>query len=502
MKIELIEKKLEAHATPLLLVPVLSNQMKFPAALDFLEAKLAPLPQQVFQSGDFSAKMNEKRLLYTSEGKIPRLVLMGLGKSEELNLEKVREFFGACFQTAREYRLGKVSIYWEESLVPEGKWAEFLVEAVSALEMPALKLGEWKTPGEDEPPPLEQVYLLLPDAPKSIRAWLEQAQKVAEGVNLARRMANLPANLLTPEGFVEKIRELKKQYGWKLEILDRKELEKRGFGALLAVARGSENPPYLAIATYHGPRAKKTVAVVGKGVTFDSGGISLKPSKNMEEMKYDMSGAAVALGTLVSVSATRLPLNLVAAFPLVENLPSGKATRPGDVVVSYSGQSIEVINTDAEGRLILADALSYVEKKYQPDCLVDLATLTGAVVVALGHLAAAVFASEEEHQKQLQQAAEISGERLWPLPLWDDYAELMKSPIADIRNISTQPGAGTITAAKFLQKFVEKTPWIHLDIAGTAYNMPEKNYRPKGPSGFGVRLLWYWLRNLAEKRPA
>ncbi len=494
MKIEILKKKFESHATPLLVVPVLSDRKDFPAALDFLAEQLAPTPQQVFRSEDFTAKKGEKRLLYAAEGGIPRVVLMGVGKKEELNLETVREFFGACYKTAREYRVPEVSIYWEEALVPEGKWLEFLVEAVSALEVPALKLEEWKTPGEDEPPAVEQAHLLLPDAPGSAKEWLEQAEKVAEGVNLARRMANLPSNLLTPERFVEKIKELKKQYGWKLEILDEKELERRGFGALLAVARGSENPPYLVVASYKAPRAKKTVAVVGKGVTFDSGGISLKPSRNMEEMKYDMSGAAVALGTLVSVSATRLPVNLVAAFPLVENLPSGKATRPGDVVKSYSGKSIEVINTDAEGRLILADALSYVEKKYQPDCMVDLATLTGAVVVALGHLAAAVFATEEEYLRQLQEAGDISGERLWPLPLWDEYAELMKSPIADVRNISTQPGAGTITAAKFLQKFVENTPWIHLDIAGTAYNMPEKSYRPKGPTGFGVRLLWYWLK--------
>jgi leucyl aminopeptidase len=225
--------------------------------------------------------------------------------------------------------------------------------------------------------------------------------------------------------------------------------------------------------------------MVGKGVTFDSGGISIKPSKNMEEMKYDMCGAAAVLGAMRAISLSKLPVRALAVMPLVENMPSGKAVRPGDIVRSYSGKYVEIINTDAEGRLILADAISYVEKNYRPDFIIDLATLTGAVVVALGNMTAGVMTPSTRFLNLLQEAAAITGEKIWELPLWDEYQEMMKSKIADIPNISGKSGAGTITAAIFLKAFVEKTEWAHLDIAGTAYGMPEKSYRPEGATALG-----------------
>jgi leucyl aminopeptidase len=321
---------------------------------------------------------------------------------------------------------------------------------------------------------------------------------MGDSINLARRLAEYPSNLMTPATFVEEVRHLAKENEWDLEILTEKELHKKGFGALLAVAQGSDNPPYLAVAEYAHPTAAKTLAMVGKGVTFDTGGISIKPSKNMEEMKYDMCGAAAVLGALRAISLTGLPIRALAVMPLVENMPSGKAIRPGDIVRSYSGKYVEIINTDAEGRLILADAISYVEKNYRPDYIVDMATLTGAVVVALGNIAAGVMTPSRRLLNLLQEAADISGEKIWELPLWDEYQEMMKSRIADIPNISGKSGAGTITAAIFLKAFVENTEWAHLDIAGTAYGMPEKSYRPEGATGFGVNLMWQVARLLSE----
>jgi leucyl aminopeptidase len=254
----------------------------------------------------------------------------------------------------------------------------------------------------------------------------------------------------------------------------------------------------MVVAQYRHPAAKRKLAFIGKGVTFDSGGISIKPSRRMEEMKYDMCGAAAVLGAMAAISCTKIPCHLIGGFPLVENMPSGKASRPGDIVKGYAGKSVEIINTDAEGRLILADALSYIEKKFRPDFMIDLATLTGSVEVALGRLAAGLLTRNEYLLETLQQAAERSGEKVWPLPLWEDYQDLVKSKIADMRNVGTKSQAGTITAAIFLQKFVEKTPWAHLDIANTAYDMPEKSYRPAGASGFGVKLLWHWVNHMAR----
>ncbi len=283
-------------------------------------------------------------------------------------------------------------------------------------------------------------------------------------------------------------------------MLGKNEMKKLGMGALLGVAQGSQEPPALIVLEYRGGRkTEPPVVIVGKGITFDTGGISLKPPANMDEMKMDMSGGGVTLGTLQAAAALKLPVNVIGLVPATENMPSGTAIKPGDVLKSMSGKTIEVLNTDAEGRLVLADALAYAAR-YKPQAVIDLATLTGAVVVALGHSAAAVLGNDETLVKKLITSGESTGERLWQLPLWEEHEKAMKSQLADLKNIAGPGvGAGTITGAAFLKAFAGDQPWAHLDIAGTAWG-DEKPYVPKGPSGFGVRLLVDYLEHVAAGR--
>ncbi len=498
MKINFHTNRFENIKTDVLILPIFEGMKKLPAALSFLEKHILPSFEILLKRIVQEKKGNKKITVYSTHAGFPLIILLGMGKTDDWSLEKARQLWGSFVLTGRELQQKKIAVYWDNGYPETEHSGWFIGEAVSALYTAGYSVNEFLTDKTELEPEIEKVDLLYPDAPKQLEKQIKNGIAIGGSINLTRRLAEYPSNLMTPSIFVEEVRHLGKENNWTLEILDEKRLQEKGLGALLAVAQGSENPPYLAIAAYEHPEAKKTIAMVGKGVTFDSGGISIKPSKNMEEMKYDISGAAAVLGALRCITHSKLPLRALAVMPLVENMPSGGAIRPGDIVRSYSGKYIEIINTDAEGRLILADALSYVEKNYQPDIIVDLATLTGSVVVALGHVVAGIMTENSGLLHMLQEAAGISGEKIWQLPLWDEYKEMMKSKIADIPNISNKAGAGTITAAIFLKFFVEKTAWAHLDIAGTAYGMPEKSYRPEGATGFGVKLLWHLARLLPE----
>ena len=297
----------------------------------------------------------------------------------------------------------------------------------------------------------------------------------------------LPGNVCTPTYLTEIARLLGKAYGFKVTALDRNHLEKAGMHALLGVAQGSVQEPQLITLEYHGAKRTAPICLVGKGVTFDSGGISIKPALNMEEMKYDMSGAAAVLGTFEVLGQLTPEVNVVGVIPATENLPSGTAIKPGDVIRSHYGKTIEIVNTDAEGRLILADALSYV-RRFKPACVIDAATLTGAIVIGLGHQAIGLMGNDEQLMNEVRKAGELAGERCWPLPLWDEFRDLNKSDVADVKN-SGGRAAGSITAGWFLREFVDGFPWAHLDIAGTAYTDRETAGSPKGPTGLGVRLF-------------
>ncbi|MCE9641932.1 MAG: leucyl aminopeptidase [Betaproteobacteria bacterium] len=329
---------------------------------------------------------------------------------------------------------------------------------------------------------------------KAGQTGLKQGAAIAHGMSLAKDLGNLPGNVCTPAYLADAARTLAKQYKLGVQVLERKDMEKLGMGSLLSVARGSDEPPKLIVLKYEGgPRGLKPYALVGKGVTFDTGGISLKPAPEMDEMKFDMCGAASVLGTLRAVAELKLPINVIGIVPATENMPGGSATKPGDIVTSMSGLTVEILNTDAEGRLILCDALTYAER-FEPQAVVDIATLTGACVIALGHVASGLFANDDGLAQELLAAGQTTHDRAWHLPLWDDYQEQLKSNFADFANIGGRP-AGSVTAACFLARFTKKFKWAHLDIAGVAW----KSGAAKGATGRPVPLLTQYLIDQAAK---
>jgi leucyl aminopeptidase len=332
-------------------------------------------------------------------------------------------------------------------------------------------------------PSLSQV--LFPITPN---ATLEQAKveavATADGADLAKTLGNLPPNICTPAYLAEEAKKLARQYKLGVEVLEKKDMEKLGMGSLLSVARASHQPPKFIVLRYEGAaKSKKPLVFVGKGITFDTGGISLKPAADMDEMKYDMSGAGSVLGALRALAGMKAPVNVIGIVPTCENMPGGAASRPGDIVTSMSGQTVEILNTDAEGRLILCDALTYAER-FQPAAIVDIATLTGACVIALGHVASGLFANDQKLADEIQAAADDAWDRVWQLPLWEDYQEGLRSNFADFANVGGRPG-GAITAACFLARFTRKQRWAHLDVAGTAW----KSGREKGSTARPVPLL-------------
>jgi leucyl aminopeptidase len=323
------------------------------------------------------------------------------------------------------------------------------------------------------------------------------ASVYARSANLARELATRPGNELTPSYLAGVAEDMAKKHGMKATVLDRDQMRKEGMGALLAVAQGSdEEPRFIALEYMKGAKGQAPLVLIGKGVTFDSGGISIKPAERMEDMKYDMSGAAAVLGALNGIAELELAVNVVALVPSTENMPSGHAFKPGDVIRSHAGKTIEIVNTDAEGRLILADALSYAQR-YQPAAIVDAATLTGAVVVALGNQAIGMMGNDGELMDQIRAAGQRVGERCWPMPLWDEYRELIDSNIADLKN-SGGRAAGTITGGWFLKEFAGDSPWVHLDIAGMAYREDALPYLRKGATGVPTRLFIEWVRTRAQ----
>src|SRR5690242_4681769 len=343
-------------------------------------------------------------------------------------------------------------------------------------------------PPEDVKPEVEGLTIVA-DAKevKEVASGRRVGDAIAAGQRLTRYLQMLPGNVCTPAYLADRAKQLADEYGFTLTVFDRAQLQREGMGALLAVAQGSAQEPRFIVLEYRGAGEAAPVALVGKGVTFDSGGISIKPAQNMEDMKFDMSGAAAVLGTFEVLGRLKPKVNVVGIIPSTENLPSGTAVKPGDVVKSHLGKTIEIINTDAEGRLILCDALSYL-RRYKPAAVIDIATLTGAVVVALGAHAIGAMGTDEALLAEVRDAGERSGERCWPLPLWDDYRDMLKSDTADVKN-SGGRGAGSITGGWFLKEFVEGYPWVHLDIAGTAYTEGEAPHQTKGPTGVGVRLF-------------
>jgi leucyl aminopeptidase len=383
------------------------------------------------------------------------------------------------------------------SLASAENWSMLTQAVAEGLLLATYRFDRYRSEKDTKQKNLAKAHLLLPKAGllAEAEAGLQSARCICRGVALARDLVNEPGNVKSPEFLAEQAMALAEELGINCTILDLQALSEEKLGAILGVAQGSVREPRLIVLQYRGESApEQPLVLIGKGVVFDAGGISLKPAEKMDEMKMDMAGAAAVLGTMLATVLLRLPVHVVGLIPAVENLPSGSAIRPGDIITSASGQTIEVLNTDAEGRMILADALTYA-RRFQPKAVIDLATLTGACVIALGQHATAVLGNDERLIRQLLNIGELTGERLWQLPLWDDYNEQIKSDIADVKNTGGRP-AGTITAAAFLQKFAAGYRWAHLDIAGTAWEDKGRHYLTKGGSGVGVRLLVRFLQEV------
>jgi leucyl aminopeptidase len=366
---------------------------------------------------------------------------------------------------------------------------------VTGMLLGVYQFNELKTLEREKIKEIEEVVILgetMEDV-QAIDEGLRAGKIISEAVCMARDLVNGPSNRVTPTVIAEKARQIAKEHGMEVEVLEVSQAETLGMGAFVAVAKGSQEPGKFIILEYNKGKGLDTIALVGKGITFDSGGISIKPAERMELMKGDMSGAAAVLAIMKIASELQLPYHLVGIMPATENLPSGKAYKPGDVLKTLSGQTVEVISTDAEGRLILSDALTY-SLRYQPKAVVDLATLTGAVVVALGDYVTGLFGNDESLVKRAEEASHKTGEEVWRMPLWEEYFDYLKSDAADFRNVGTR-SAGAIIGGIFLSRFVKNTPWVHLDIAGTAYNEKERSYLPKGGTGVGIRLVVQMLRD-------
>ncbi len=457
-----------------------------------LPPSLAPLDQatggalgRLFAAGDFSGKKDETALVYPP-GPAARVLLLGMGKADETSRTGLRSTASVAAKRARALGVARAAFHVAAEALG-GLTAGDAGQAIAeGLAQGVWQYNEMKRPPEEQKPALERIDVLAPGAAEAFTAGHRVGAAIGAGQTVARGIQVLPGNVCTPSYVARTAEELGARHGIAVTVLDKAAIVREGMGALMAVAQGSAEEPRFIALEYKGADGPPIV-LIGKGVTFDTGGISIKPAQNMEDMKYDMSGAAAVLGTFEMLGRLKPAVHVVGLIPSTENMPSGTAVKPGDVITSLSGKTIEVINTDAEGRLILCDALTYAQR-YQPACALDIATLTGAVVVALGHLATGVMGTDDALIEDVRAAGERAGERVWPLPLWDEYRDLMKSDIADVKNAGGRP-AGSISAGWFLREFVDGFPWAHLDIAGTAYTDREDAARVKGPTGVGVRLF-------------
>jgi leucyl aminopeptidase len=461
---------------------------------------------RLIADGDFKGKAQETALLYTNDT-IParRVLIVGLGKEERFGLEAIRVAAATAAKRVRDLRVKSFSTIVHGGGRGRIGLADATQAVVEGTELALYEFKELKTEPEDDPKEVSDMTFVVFDEGKrpEVEATVEVGRKIVAGVGLARDLVNRPANHATPTILAQYAQEMADEFGMVCQVLDEAEMAELGMGSLLSVAQGTDEPAKFIILEHKGQDAghdePDTVVLVGKGITFDSGGISIKNREGMKDMKGDMAGGAAVLGTIRAVAALDLPLHVVGLVPATENLPSGRAYKPGDVVRAMNGKTIEVISTDSEGRMILADALVYAGR-YRPKAIVDVATLTGSIFVALGHHAIGLFSNDDDLAACLEAAGQTSFERVWRMPLFEEYGEQLKSHVADFKHKGGRPG-GSITAAVFLSKFVGDFSWAHLDIAGKAGTDEDKPYTPKWATGIGVRLLTQFLRDWVDSPP-
>jgi len=491
--------KPEEFATELLALYVFegANGEQTAPAVSAVDRALGGAIQQILDSGDFRGKLEETSLYYT-RGAIParRVLLVGMGKREKFGADQGRRAAAAACRLAAKLGVKTFATASPFSGVEGIGTAECAQATAEGLFLGGYLFKKYKTEELEELREVDECTLLCAPGPEAeeVGAGVETATKIMSAVQMSRDIINGPGSDVTPIYLAERAQELARSYGLTCTVFDRAQMEEMGMGAMLGVARGSAEPARFIVLEYNANKTDApTFAIVGKGITFDSGGISIKPSEKLDEMKYDMAGAGVVLGVVRAAAELGLACRIVGIMPATENLPSGTALKPGDILKSLSGKTIEVVNTDAEGRLILADAVTFA-LRYKPTAIVDLATLTGACVIALGHHASGMLGNNPDLTSKIKAASEKTGEKVWELPLWEEYLEQLKSDVADVKNTGGRPG-GTITGAAFIGKFVGDTPWVHLDIAGTAWADKERSYLAKGATAHGVRLLIQMLRD-------
>jgi leucyl aminopeptidase len=486
-------EKLTEIKTPALIVGIFVGTQELPKEIQKIDGALGGRIKKVISSGDFKGKRGDVVTLYHDVEKkdlgAERIILSGLGEKEKLSVDVLKSAAALGIKKAVELKLSSAALPWELA----SSWSGDVGAAAEAVSIGSA-LGCYRydmLKKNNEEKTIKDIIIV--GEKEECKKGAEQGRIIADSVYLARNLSNAPANLMTPRIIARQARELARRYGIICDVFWKSDLKKMKMGAFLGVAKGSSEPPALIVMEYM-PKEKRAgaVALVGKGITFDSGGISLKPPERMEIQKTDMSGAATVMGAVIAAARLKLKTGVIGIIPATENMPSGTAQRPGDVVTAMDGTTIEIISTDAEGRLILADALTFA-KKYKPSAIIDMATLTGAAIISLGTRVSPLYSHDDSLIENLKRASEQTGEQIWPMPLYDHYSEQMKSDIADLKNVGGRD-AGSITAAAFLKKFAgDSSPWAHIDIAGTARADKEYDWVSKGSSGWGVMLLVKFL---------
>jgi leucyl aminopeptidase len=505
MKVIVKQGQVEREPAEVLVLSHFEGEAELDAPLAAMDRLLDGRLRALLRSGEFEGKLNQTVLIHTSD-KLPaqRVLLVGLGKRKEVRLDCLRQAMGTAIKRVRQTGASSCVTCLPEGSWPDSSRLELAQALVEGALLGAYRFTAYLSDHQAHTTEIAHLTLLATDTQSldALREGVRRGVIAAEATILVRDLCNHPANVMTPRRLAAEARKLAHEHGVRVTVLGRAQCERLGMGAFLGVARGSHEPPQFIVLDYRGQAAsrhargaggrnRRPLVIVGKTITFDSGGISLKPAENMEQMKADMTGGAAVLATVQAAARLRLPIHVIGILPATENMPGGRAIKPGDIVRTLSGKTVEVQNTDAEGRLALADALTYAAR-LKPAAVVDIATLTGACMVALGQFAIGMFGNDEALKGAIRDAGVKTGERVWEMPLWEEYFEQLKSDVADMRNIGGR-GGGMITAALFLSKFIGDHPWVHLDIASTDWSERERAYIPKGPTGIGTRLLIQYL---------
>ncbi|HVH11703.1 MAG TPA: leucyl aminopeptidase [Longimicrobium sp.] len=498
MNISVSRADASGQQTPLLVVPVLDGDAQ-DAAFQSADGALGGQLSGLVSRGDARGAFGTTALVFPTQGGAERVLLVGVGKGAELTAERLRRAAGTAAKQAGTSRVASLAFAVPVSALAPGEAARAVAEG---LVLGAYDFRELKSAAPAAPAPvaLDAAILLVGEGTDEGAAaeGARVGEIIARAENLARDLGNRPGNVATPTYLAETAERIGREHGLKVTVLGPAELEAEGMHALLAVSQGSAQEPRLMVLEHRGgAEGEKPLVLVGKGLTFDAGGISIKPAQGMEDMKFDMCGGAGTLAAMQAIAELNLPVNVVGIVPSSENLLGSKAMKPGDIIRAHGGKTIEIVNTDAEGRLILVDAISYA-KRFEPAAMLDAATLTGACVIALGHAATGVMGNDEGLVREVVAAGESTGERCWALPMFDDYREQIKSDYADLKNSGGRP-AGTITAGWFLREFVGDWPWVHLDVAGTAYGDGKISYLTKGATGVPTRIFVQWVMDRAAR---